>query len=92
MGVPPCLWNPLQLTLIGDDLIGSHDFDLSRFDSAVEVLTRYGSDASCLTDVMRAALIYPTIAEAQRGVMGPGRFMRFGGLQRMEISSLKSMF
>ena len=33
-----------------------------------QVLTRYGSDVSCLTDVMRASLIYPTIAEArQRG-------------------------
>jgi hypothetical protein len=31
-----------------------------------QVLTRYGSDASCLTDVMRASLIYPTIAEARQ--------------------------
>lgn len=29
-----------------------------------KVLTRYGSDASCLTDVMRASLVYATIAEA----------------------------
>ena len=37
-----------------------------------QVLTRYGSDASCLTDVMRASLIYPTIAEARQSQKGGG--------------------
>ncbi|CAL1133769.1 unnamed protein product [Cladocopium goreaui] len=37
---------------------------MKSYDRArAKVLTRYGSDASCLTDVMRASLIYPTIAE-----------------------------
>eukprot|EP00435_Cladocopium_sp_Y103_P018679 s1847_g4.t1 len=37
---------------------------MKSYDRArAKVLTRYGSDVSCLTDVMRASLIYPTIAE-----------------------------
>jgi len=37
---------------------------MKSYDRArAKVLTRYGSDVSCITDVMRASLIYPTIAE-----------------------------
>lgn len=45
--------------------------------SCIQVLTRYGSDVSCITDVMRASLIYPTIAEA--GVSLPQRFCQEKG-------------
>eukprot|EP00913_Durusdinium_trenchii_P011249 g10563.t1 len=35
-----------------------------------KVLTRYGGDVSCLTDVMRASLVYPTIAEVYLALTG----------------------
>ncbi|CAJ1375567.1 unnamed protein product [Effrenium voratum] len=63
---------------------------LKSYDRArAKVITRYGGDSSCITDVMRASIVYPTIAEvysALKFILKEDRQQPRADLKVMEVN------